>query len=166
MKARIQNDVAVDVHPAPETAFHPSIAAQFEAVPDEVGLGWRRDAQGTWVAPPEPGPSNEPNSGQMRTSVTRTEYYGLFTPDEEAMIRIAASEQVTSDKLNAADAAEKARLMGVAKLAVMLQRIDALAPTGNVDLGNPQIQAGLDLLVAAGLLTPERKAEIQQGVEA
>ena len=29
-----------------------SIAGQFEAVPENVGLGWRRDAQGVWVTQP------------------------------------------------------------------------------------------------------------------
>jgi hypothetical protein len=111
-----------------------------------------------WVdlpAPPDP---------VFRKQVSRTEYYGLFTPTEEAMIRLAASEEVTAALVGAADEAEQARLMGIASLAVMLRRTDALGPDDTIDLASAQVIGGLDLLAAAGLLTSERKDEILAGI--
>jgi hypothetical protein len=108
--------------------------------------------------PPAPVPN--------RTKVSRTEYYGQFTAPEEAMIRIAASEDVTLAKLAAANAAEKQRLMGVAALQVMLRRTDALAPTDTIDLANAQVKEGLGLLVAMSLLTSARKTAIEAGIAA
>lgn len=48
--ARIINDVAVDVSSDPAKFFHPVVAAEFQAVPDEVQQGWTR-IDGTWTAP-------------------------------------------------------------------------------------------------------------------
>lgn len=103
-----------------------------------------------------------------RTAMTRTEYYGMFTPVEEALIRIAARETVTPAALQQAanDPAETQRLMAVATLQVMLSRTDALTSTDTIDLANPQVQQGLGLLVAMGLLTAERKTEIEAGLPA
>lgn len=111
-----------------------------------------------WVdlpAPPEP---------VFRKQVSRTEYYGLFTPTEEAMIRLAASEEVTPALVAAADSTEQARLMGVASLAVMLRRTDALGSGDTIDLAAVQVIDGLNLLVSAGLLTAERKDQILAGI--
>ena len=50
--ARIINEVAVDVSSNPAEEFHPSIAAEFEPVPDNVENNWRRNPQtGVWSAP-------------------------------------------------------------------------------------------------------------------
>lgn len=50
--ARIISDVAVDVSSNPAEEFHPSIAAEFEPVPDNVENNWRRNPQtGGWSAP-------------------------------------------------------------------------------------------------------------------
>ena len=154
----------VDFSPA---RFGPEIAALF--VPATTGMVYRAEKRnGVWVAPPEPEPQPEPEPAPViparRTKVNRTEYYGLFTAPEEAMIRIAAGEDVTVAKLGAANAAEKQRLMAVASLSVMLRRTDALGPTDTIDLTNTQVIEGLGLLVAMGLLTSARKSEIETGV--
>ena len=156
----------VDFDPA---RFGPEIAAMF--VPAAAGMVYRAEKRnGVWVAPPEPEPIPEPEPAPVvparRTKVNRTEYYGLFTAVEEAMIRIAASEAVTLAKLDAANTAEKQRLMAVAALQVMLRRADAILPTDNLELAHPQVQEGLGLLVAMGLLTSARKTEIETGVPA
>jgi hypothetical protein len=164
--ARIIDDVAVDVVSGdPAEFFHPDIAGQFVSVHDEVVPGSRRNGS-TWTAPPEAGPVGpvEPPGPQHRTLVTRTEYYGLFSPVEEAMIRLTAAEPVTIAAIGAATGAEKQRLVGIASLAVMLSRTDALGPAGTIDLANHQVQQGLDLLAGLGLLTTERAAEIKLGV--
>ena len=139
--------------------FHPSIAAEFVVVPSDAVAGSTTDGS-IWTHPVAP-TGSEP---ARRTAVTRTEYYGLFTPPEEAMIRIVAGEQVTAAALAAADATETQRLLAVASLAVMLRRTDALAPAQTIDLANPQVQAGLDLLVTMGLISAERRDEIAAGV--
>lgn len=112
-----------------------------------------------------PPPAEASTTANYRKVLTRTEYYGQFTAPEEAVIRITASEPVTAAALAAADEAEQARLLAVASLAVMLRRTDAMAPDGKIELGNPQVQAGLDLLVTMGLLTQARRDEIALGVE-
>ncbi|WP_375455643.1 hypothetical protein [uncultured Methylobacterium sp.] len=102
----------------------------------------------------------------MRTQVSVVEYYGLFRPDEEALIRITAGETVTAADLRAADATERARLMMVASLAVMLRRTDALAPTAVIDLADHQVEDGLGLLRQMELLADGRPDEIKRGVPA
>ncbi|MCZ4273290.1 hypothetical protein [Maritalea porphyrae] len=120
------------------------------------GEEWKSISEWVDLAPtPEP---------VLRKKVSRTEYYGLFTPTEEAMIRLAASEEVTPALIGAADEAEKARLMGVASLAVMLRRTDALGPDDTIDLASAQVIGGLDLLAAAGLLAADRKDQILAGI--
>jgi hypothetical protein len=157
----------VDFTPA---RFGPEIAALF--VPATAGMVYRaRKINGVWVAPPEPEPQPEPEPAAPapapnRTKVSRTEYYGQFTAPEEAMIRIAAGEDVTVAKLGAANAAEKQRLMAVAALQVMLRRTDALAPTDTIELASSQVKEGLGLLVAMSLLTNARKTEIEAGIKA
>jgi hypothetical protein len=155
----------VDFTPA---RFGPEIAALF--VPATAGMVYRaQKINDVWVAPPEPEPAPEPvapSPAPNRTKVSRTEYYGQFTAPEEAMIRIAASEDVTLAKLGAAAPAERQRLMGVAALQVMLRRTDALGPTDTIELASSQVKEGLGLLVAMSLLTSARKTEIEAGIKA
>ncbi|MEM7295309.1 MAG: hypothetical protein AAF330_01585 [Pseudomonadota bacterium] len=102
-----------------------------------------------------------------RTTITKMEYFGLLEPQEEALIRITASEDVTPERLAAAKeqgGAVLQGLMAVASLAVMIGRIEALGPNDTFDLNAYQSQKGLDLLAAMNLITPERRAEIALGV--
>lgn len=131
-----------------------------------------------WVYDPQQGAWSSPGQTVLdparvlvpapayRTQVSVVEYYGLFRPDEEALIRITASEPVTAADLRAADATERARLMRVASLAVMLRRTDALAPTAVIDLADHQVQDGLGLLREMELLADGRPDEIKRGVPA
>lgn len=134
----------------------------------ETQVPWASEAEATAFAESVAGNPlymlPKPAPAALRTAVSRTEYYGQFSAMEEAMIRIAGSEEVTSAKLAAANTAEKQRLMGVAALQVMLRRTDALAPIDMIDLASPQVQQGLGLLVQMGLITAGRKTEIEQGV--
>jgi hypothetical protein len=148
----------------------PAVVAGFTTMPLPDGMDppkpgqiWNGEA---FVDPPAPEPEPEPAGPQFRTIVSRAEYFGLFRPDEEAMIRLTAAEPITLADLSGASGAAKARLMRVAALAVMLRRTDALDGAARIDLANAQVQAGLDLLVALGLITPERRAEIARGVAA
>lgn len=101
---------------------------------------------------------------RWRTVVSRAEYYGLFTPVEEAMIRMTADQTITRAQVDAATGAAKQALLGVAAMAVMLRRTDALEPSATFDLATPQVGQGLDLLVTLGLITGKRKTEILKGV--
>ncbi|MCK6437762.1 hypothetical protein [Rivihabitans pingtungensis] len=49
--ARIIDHIAVDVSSDPQAHFHPQLASEFVAVPDQVSRGWRCDAEGHWQAP-------------------------------------------------------------------------------------------------------------------
>lgn len=153
LTVRIESDTHLCVLPA----YHPETLAPWASEDD--ARAYAESIQGDsrfMMLKPAPVPN--------RTKVNRTEYYGLFTALEEAMIRIAASEEVTLAKLGAANTAEKQRLMTVAALQVMLRRADAILPTDNLELAHPQVQEGLGLLVAMGLLTSARKTEIEAGV--
>lgn len=82
--ARIKSNVAVDVSTDPASQFHPSIAAEFEAVPDEVQRGWRRDIEGSWTAPAEAAPT-EPAPDRPR--VGPVEFKLLFTSQERLTLK-------------------------------------------------------------------------------
>ena len=133
--ARVINDVAVDVSSTPAEQFHPSIAEQFEPVPDEVQAGWVRNEDGEWEAP-APSPSEA-------TKVSPVEFKLLFTSAERVAIKAArATDQVIDDFY---DIVEDLRLTFV-------------------DLGLRSTQDALSYMVAQGLLTDERRSEILAGV--
>ena len=144
--ARVINDVAVDVSSTPAEQFHPSIAEQFEPVPDEVQAGWVRNEDGEWEAPapsPEPTPTPEPEpTPSEATKVSPVEFKLLFTSAERVAIKAArATDQVIDDFY---DIVEDPRLTFV-------------------DLGLPSTQDALAYMVAQGLLTDERRSEILSG---
>ena len=139
--ARVINDVAVDVSSTPAEQFHPSIAEQFEPVPDEVQAGWVRNEDGEWEAP-APSPEPEPTPSEA-TKVSPVEFKLLFTSAERVAIKAArATDQVIDDFY---DIVEDPRLTFV-------------------DLGLRSTQDALSYMVAQGLLTDERRSEILAGV--
>lgn len=89
--ARVINNVAVDVSADPETSFHPDIAAQFVAVPDNVRSGWMKGADGKWNAP---APTPEPAPQMIYPKVGPIHFQMLFTPQEA----VAADELKATDK--------------------------------------------------------------------
>tara|TARA_R110000772_G_scaffold164199_4_gene275593 strand:- start:1907 stop:2365 length:459 start_codon:yes stop_codon:yes gene_type:complete len=82
--ARIRNNIAVDVSTDPASQFHPTIAAEFEAVPDEVQRGWRRAEDDTWSAPPEVVPEAP---APERPRVGPVEFKLLFTSPERLKLK-------------------------------------------------------------------------------
>lgn len=92
--ARIINDVAVDVSTDPAEQFHPSIASEFQPVPDEVRQGWRL-VDGQWQATdPQPGPKPEPT----RPQVSPIEFKLLWTSPERLALKAArATDPVVDD---------------------------------------------------------------------
>jgi predicted transcriptional regulator len=54
--------------------------------------------------------------------------------------------------------------MAVAAVQVMFRRLDQLGSADALDLANSQVAEGLNLLVSMGLLTKERKEEIEKGI--
>ena len=133
--ARVINDVAVDVSSTPAEQFHPSIAEQFEPVPDEVQAGWVRNEDGEWEAP-APSPSEA-------TKVSPVEFKLLFTSAERVAIKAARATDPVIDDFY--DIVEDPRLTFV-------------------DLGLQSTQDALSYMVAQGLLTAERRSEILAGV--
>ena len=144
--ARVINDVAVDVSSTPAEQFHPSIAEQFEPVPDEVQVGWVRAAGGAWSAPahtPEPAPVvTYPKVGPIAFQM-------LFTPQE----MIAADELKATDKV----------------LASFWKLIDD-PRTDVVDLALESVQNAIEYTLTAvkgagvAVDVPARKAAILSGV--
>lgn len=138
--ARIINDVAVDVSSNPAEQFHPSIAEQFEPVPDDVQAGWVRNEAGEWEAPaPTPEPAPAPTEAPK---VSPVEFKLLFTSAERVAIKAARATDPVIDDFY--DIVEDPRLTFV-------------------DLGLQSTQDALAYMVAQNLLTAERQAEILAG---
>ena len=136
--ARIINNVAVDVSSNPAEQFHPSIAAEFQPVPDTVQPGWIR-TNGQWAAPePTPGPAPAP----VYPKVSPVEFKLLFISSERVAIKAARSTDPIIDDFY--DVVEDPRLTFV-------------------NLGLQSTQDALSYMVATGLLTAERRAEILEG---
>ena len=141
--ARVINDVAVDVSSTPAEQFHPSIAEQFEPVPDEVQAGWVRNEDGEWEAPaPTPEPEPEPTPSEA-AKVSPVEFKLLFTSAERVAIKAArATDPVIDDFF---EIVEDPRLT-------------------HVDLGLKSTRDAIGYLAAQNLITAERATEILAGV--
>ena len=138
--ARVINDVAVDVSSTPAEQFHPSIAEQFEPVPDEVQAGWVRNEDGEWEAP-APSPEPEPTPSEA-TKVSPVEFKLLFTSHERVAIKAARTTDPVIDDFF--EIVEDTRLT-------------------HVNLGLQSTQDALAYLEAKGLITNSRRQEILAG---
>lgn len=99
--ARIINGLAVDVSADPENSFHPIIAAEFVAVPDEVTHGWAL-TEGEWSAPVLAEPVAPVETGNL--TPTPPEFLLLLTLQERVAIREAGStDLVVQDLLRMVD---------------------------------------------------------------
>ena len=136
--ARIINEVAVDVSTDPINQFHPDIARDFEPVPNEVRPGWvRKDGQ--WSAPaPAPQPEPEPTYPK----VTPVQFKLLFTSPERVAIKAARATDPVVDDLW--ELVEDPRME-------------------YVDFGLKSVRDSIGYLATAGLIAPERVAEIISG---
>lgn len=93
--ARIINDVAVDVSTDPENSFHPDIAAQFVAVPDNVQAGWAKGSDGKWSAP---APALEPVPQVTYPKVGPIAFKLLFTAPERIKAKaLQATDEFIQD---------------------------------------------------------------------
>lgn len=141
--ARIVNAQAVEICASnPVDLFHADLAAQFEAVPDDVEAGWILDVDG-WSpsttalanpATPPPAPA---------VIVSPVEFKLLFTAPERVAIKFARTDDPIVDDFF--DLIEDPRLSGV-------------------NLGLQSTQDALDYLISKSLIAPARKAEILSGV--
>jgi hypothetical protein len=149
--ARIIDNVAVDVSVDPQNSFHPDIAVEFVAVPDDVQVGWVKDAAGKWNAP---APAPVPVAAVTYPKVGPIHFQMLFTPEEA----------ITADGLKATDKV----------LASFWKLIDD-PRTDVVDLGLQSVQSAIEYtltavsaaIVAGGgsaIDVPARKAAIVAGV--
>lgn len=139
-KARVINNVAVDVSTNPQEQFHPDIAAEFEPVPDDVQAGWARNEAGEWEAPaPTPEPTPAPTESPK---VSPVEFKLLFTPQERVAIKAARATDPAIDDFY--DIVEDPRLT-------------------HVDLGLQSTQDALGYLETKGLITDARRVQILAG---
>ena len=136
--ARIINAVAVDVSTDPTNQFHPDIAREFVPVPDNVKPGWIRK-DGEWQAPESaPQPDPEP----VYPKVTPVQFKLLFTSPERVAIKAARATAPVVDDLW--DLVEDPRME-------------------HVDFGLKSVRDSIAYLATAGLIAPERVAEIISG---
>lgn len=136
--ARIINDVAVDVCTDPANSFHPDIAREFEQVPDEVKQGWVR-IDGVWSAP---APTPQPEPTPTYPKVSPVEFKLLFTSQERVAIKAARATDPVIDDFY--DIVEDPRME-------------------YVDFGLKSVRDSVEYLATAGLIAPERVAEIISG---
>lgn len=139
-KARVINNVAVDVSTNPQEQFHPDIAAEFEPVPDDVQAGWARNEAGEWEAPaPTPEPTPAPTESPK---VSPVEFKLLFTPQERVAIKAARATDPAIDDFY--DIVEDPRLT-------------------HINLGLQSTQDALGYLETKGLITDARRVQILAG---
>ena len=136
--ARVINDVAVDVSTDPANSFHPDIAREFEQVPDEVKPGWVR-IDGEWAAPT---PTPQPEPVPAYPKVTPVQFKMLFTSPERVAIKAARATDPVGDDLW--ELVEDPRME-------------------YVDFGLKSVRDSIEYLATAGLIAPERVAEIISG---
>ena len=144
--ARVIDNMAVDVSADPQNSFHPDIAAEFVAVPDNVRPGWVKGSDGKWSAPapvvPDVPAVTYPKVGPIAFQM-------LFAPAE----MIAADELKATDKV----------------LASFWKLIDD-PRTDVVDLGLESVQNAIEYTLTAiknagvDVDVPARKAAILSGV--
>lgn len=137
--ARIINEVAVDVSTDPATHFHPDIAREFVAVPDNVQPGWRL-IEGIWT---EPAPVDPPAPVAEHPTVSPIEFKLLFTLQERLAInKVRDTDPVLDDFFGLI---EDPRLTFV-------------------DLGLQSTRDAIGYLAAQGLIGAERVEQILAGV--
>lgn len=139
--ARIINDTAVDVSTDPTNSFHPTIAADFIEVPDDVVVGSKRDAEGVWTPPTPPTPPKPPApEPAVPPIVGPIAFKLLFTAQER--ITIKTSEDPIA--LDFFSIAEDPR-------------------TTEVNLALSSTQEALTYLTTVGILAEGRKEQILTG---
>jgi hypothetical protein len=148
--ARIIAGVAIDVSTDPASRFHPQIAAEFVEVPDDVSHGWQLVDE-DWFPPEVADPIEAEPKRRLR--VTPVEFKLLFQPGERLAIRQAREYQ-----------GEDGAQQTFAWLIDDWWSIVDDPRLTTVDLGLSQTQAGLDMLVTAGILTQQRRDEMALGM--
>lgn len=87
--------------------------------------------------PPEEPPAPEPEPPESRTTLSSREYLMRFTNAEYAAVR-------SSDSID------------------LHRAYDSLIAAQFVDLADPAVSLGLDLMIGAGIIDADRKAELLQ----
>lgn len=129
--------VTVIVADADFAAAHFPGAIDIDTVSPRPGIGWSYDGT-TWTAPAPPAPP------APSTVFERQAFMDLFTPLEiQACVNYATSLTATAPQKQ-----------GIAAVLFQFQSADT------VDVTNPKVIAGVELLEAAGLLNTGRAAEI------
>jgi hypothetical protein len=138
--ARIDQHTAIEVASQdPAILFHPSVAAMFISVPNEVVVGSTVDDDGVW-SPPVPGPEiPEPEPLISMRELTPAEFILLFSASELIAIKTSTNPAVN---LYWEMIYEKDRIK-------------------SINVQNPLLDQILGLFASEGLITPERQAEIK-----
>lgn len=140
--SRITNNQAVDVRTdSPDGCYTPEVVSEFVQVPDAVENGWLL-TDGAWAAPAVP---VEPVPVvAVVAQVSPVEFKLLFTASERIAMRTArASDPILEDFF---DIAEDPRLT-------------------HVDLTLTSTQQAIGYMVALGLLTAARGAQVLEGAK-
>lgn len=144
--ARIQNNIAVEVVDFDPTGlFHPSII--WTQVADDCTSGARLQ-DGVWVDAPVVAPPPVFDGTLGESQITRLAFRNRFTTAEKVALEIAGLDNPAATMPERAQAA-----------ALRANQADLAAATF-VDLARPDTRAGVQMLEAAGLLSPGRVLEI------
>jgi hypothetical protein len=103
-------------------------------------MHYTRNQDGTFAKPAAPAADQ---------TVTALRFLGLFSVDERKAIRLATDGNIATSMSPDPDVAD-----------LSYQLNTKMAQDGRVDLSDPALAAGLDLITAKGLIAPGRKAQI------
>lgn len=135
---------------SPAGKFHPDVAKLFVSVPEGAVVGSVKNGS-NWTHPTDDEPAPEPR----RKQVTPPEFLLLFTPAERIAIR-----QARAYSGNEEDKQTTALILDDWFAIIEDPRLTL------VDLELPQTQEGLGFLVSEGIISAERKSEIEAGLPA
>lgn len=127
-------------------AFHPSIAAEFVPVGDDVEVGMIRNSKGKYDPAPEVEVTEDIKVTEPETILSPVEFMDLFKPEEEAAIRLGA------------------RSTEYPEVAVQMEMfLDRVRTAGAINLSDPRVLGGLAALKTAGIIDEKRRKKIAAG---
>lgn len=140
--ARLNDHTVIEVIDIPagtlEDRYHPTIAAQFSAVPDDVVVGSVVDNNGDWT---HPVPSEDPPSSpaQIVREISPAEFILLFDPSELVLIKASSNDAVK----------------------IYWEMIYDKGLIKSINVSNPLLDSILALFVAQAVITSERSSAIK-----
>lgn len=164
MKMRLVDGFVADLSEDPDARFHPSIAAEFVAVPKsapaDLRPGYAYNGQ-VWTPPVEPMlVDSEPAPAAYRTVMTPIRFKAQFSVMAQVKIKRARSYKDGTDPDAASD---ERKAFARDALDILFGSLDDSRLT-EVDVADPSVIGGIDFVHLLGILTSDEAAEIKRGV--